>query len=178
MHLFLAIEPPEEIKQLTFEKLSVLRDTYKSYSWVEPKDYLLTLHHFGPFHEVKSLALEIKDLLLDQKKLYLSSRGLDLTMREKISIYTTFYRDKELEKIVEKIKEKWGKKNANSLSFAPHLPVGSCRIPSKQQYFLLKKKLENTKLEVEFLVDKIFLYESIQDNSTANCKKVEEFSLL
>jgi len=178
MNLFLAIEPPEEIKQLISEKLKVLKNTYKDFNWIEPKNYHLTIHYFGIVEERKELIKKIKDLIYDQKKLYLCTRGLDLFMRNKINIYVDFYRSKELETLEKTIHQGFNERDITGLNFVPHISVASCRIPSKQQYFLLKKKLENTEMDCEFAVEKLFLYESVLDNSAVNYQKLEEFSLL
>lgn len=178
MNLFLAIEPPDEIKEQIFASLKKLREEYKSFNWIDPKNYHLTVHHFGIVNERKKLVQKISDLLYDQKKIYLFSQGLDFFMRHKINIYTAFYRNKDLEVLAKTIRQGFAAKDITGFSFIPHLSVANCRIPSKQQYLLLKKKLENFELEIEFAVVKLFLYESILFNSEVSYKKLEAFPLL
>jgi len=164
MNLFLAIVPPDDVKKSIFDQLKKLREDYKDINWINPINYHLTVRYFGDVIDQKALGQKISNLLYDKEKFYLCSRGLDLFMRHKINIYLSFYREKKLE-LLEK-------------DLVPHISLGSYRIPSKQQYFLLKKKIENYDLEVEFTVKKLILYESIFANSQVSYKQLKQFPLL
>jgi 2'-5' RNA ligase len=178
MNLFLAIEPPEEIKQQVFFQLKDLREEYKSFNWIEQQNYHITLHYFGAVVNRQALIQKINKLIYDQKKLYLFSRGLDFFMRHRISIYLSFYRNKQLEKMADTINYGFNDRDITGFSFIPHLSIGNCRIPAKQQYLLLKKKIANFKLTVEFAVENIYLYASIIKGSVITYQKLEQFSLL
>jgi len=171
MNIFLAIVPPDEIKKSISDQLKKIKDDYQDAHWINPVNYHLTLHHFEIVADQKKLFQKISDLLYDQEKLYLFSSGLGFFMRHKINIYMSFLRNKELELLEKKFSKE-------GLSYAPHLSVGNYRIPSKQQYLLLKKKIENYQLDVEFPVTKLILYESILINSEVSYKKLKEFPLL
>ncbi|MDH7476498.1 MAG: RNA 2',3'-cyclic phosphodiesterase [Microgenomates group bacterium] len=176
MRLFLAIELPKKIKQQITESLKKIQLEYQDYHWVETDNFHLTLVFIGERKEYQSIAKKIKDALYDQEKFYLYSQKVDLFMNSKIVIYLGFNREKKLENLVEKIK-----KSLNFVSekkFIPHLTLARCRIPSKQQYFHLRKKLNKLNIEIEFPVKKVVLYQSILATGRPVYKKLDQFPLI
>jgi 2'-5' RNA ligase len=147
MRLFLAIDLPPEAKKSVARQLADLRREYPYFRWVDPENYHLTLHFFGDVKPEK-INQWMSDLVYDMPTFYLYSSELDLFIKDNLTLYIGFYRNKELEGLVKKIKEKSAL--GTSRRFVSHLTFGRYRIPSKQQYLLIKKKLKKSSLDVEF----------------------------
>ena len=58
------------------------------------------------------------------------------------------------------------------------MTLGRWKIPSKQQYFHLKNKLDELELDIEFPVTHLTLYQSVQTSDTPTYIEVAKFPLL
>ena len=85
-----------------------------------------------------------------------------MTIQNNISIFIDFRREKEIERISESINE--------VEKFVPRLILAKYKIPSKQQYFVIKKRLSNLEVDISFKVNKLSLFEGE--------KRVRVFKLL
>jgi 2'-5' RNA ligase len=181
MRLFLAIELPDEVKKQIAESLIDLQEEYPQFRWVTANNYHITIYFFGEVCDLKKIEKmkkNITDLLYDQESFHLYSTNADLFIHDKIVVYLNFRREKKLENLAEKISERFGSRPGNHKKFVPHLTLARCRIPSKQQYFVLKKRLGKIKIDVEFPVDKVYLYESTNVGDKPVYNKIAEFPLL
>ena len=77
-------------------------------------------------------------------------------------MYLDFRREKEIERISESIN--------GSEKYVPRLLLAKYKIPSKQQYFVIKKRLSNLEVDISFKVNKLSLFEGE--------KKLRVFKLL
>ena len=178
MRLFLAIDLPKEIKKSLNKQLTNIRLNYPQFSWVGEDNYHITLYFFGETDRVEAIVKKLKDILYDQESFYLYSLGTDLIMRSKIVIYLNFQRERKVEQLEKKLRENFYQEHQSRYKFIPHLTLARCRIPAKQQYFVLKKKLAKTNIDIEFPVRKIILFQSILNRHKPQYKKIEEFPLI
>ena len=176
MRLFLAIDLPSKSKTQLESQLKNIYKNYPDFKWVSKESFHITLHFFGEVNNPEKIIKKIKDTVYDQAVFYLYSLNADLFLRKKITIYLGFQRSKNLEKLVDSLREELG--IHEKMKFVPHLTIGSYRIPSKQQYLLLKKKLKNLKIDIEFKVTKLILFDSLLTSKKPVYKMVAEFPLL
>jgi len=176
MRLFLAIDLPEDVKKNIEKQLISFRREYPYFRWVETPNLHMTLHFFGEVGDSDKINKLLEELLYDIPTFYLYSSKLGLFIKDNITLYISFYKNKTLENIVKRIKERSAK--STSRSFVPHLTFSRYRIPSKQQYLLIKKKLKNFALDAEFKVEKLTLFESVIGTPKPVYKKIAEYPLL
>ncbi len=180
MNIFIGIEVPQQAcRQIEAQITPLMRD-YPGFSWVAPNDYHVSLHYIGEIVAAKlPLAVEhIQSVLYDVPTTQMYTFGLDLFMDENIIIYLSFYRNKIVEEISNRMFELFEPGKKRKHDYIPHVSLGRTKIPSKQQYFLLKKKLANLKVQVEFAVPHIHIYESIEKRKAPIYQKVASIPLL
>ena len=176
MKLFLAIDLPKSVKKEIDDQLSELKMEYPQLRWVSWETYHMTLHFLGEQTRLESIEEKIKKAVYDQSPFYLYSLGANLLIKDDISIYLIFKREKKLEGLVSALKEELVV--GHMKSFFPHITFARYKIPSKQQYFLMKKKVEKLNINISFPVKKIVLFESIMTGKKPVYKVVKKFSLL
>ena len=176
MRTFLAIEIPESVKPLIEEQISGLVKEYPQLTWVNMQNYHVTVHFFGEVSDVNGLCARLDELLYDCESFHMYADKGHLFIQHRIVLYLEFVKDKRLEHIVDKVAEDVGDPSAKK-RFVPHMTVARYKIPSKQQYYLLKKKMENLKLDFDFPVESLFLYEADLKGQTPVYKKIKEFKL-
>jgi 2'-5' RNA ligase len=178
MRLFLAIDLPLKIKEEVEKNLFNIKKEYADFSWVTLENYHLTLYFFGEVNNVDKIIKKLEETLFDKEQFYLYSNLVDLFIEHKITIYLNFLKEKKLEELGKAVVEKFAGQNYNNKKFIPHLTLARCRIPSKQQYFVLKKRLEKITVDVSFKVSRLVLFESILSGAKPVYKKIKVFKLL
>ncbi len=178
MRLFLAIDLPDQTKEELEGELEGIRREYPQFSWVSPENYHITIHFFGETDKVEKIKKKTEDLLYDQESFYLYATNAGLFINSKIVIYLNFRKERKLEGLVKKIKKGFDHEFENKKKFVSHLTLARCRIPSKQQYFVLKKRLEKIKIDLSFQVDKIILFQSVLGGKKPTYNKIAELKLL
>jgi len=178
MRLFLAIELPKKAQQTINNSLKHLRSTYPDFNWVISENYHVTLYFFGETEKREDIVERIKKNVFDQESFHLYSGYLDFFMKKKIIIFLNFLREKKLERLVKSINKEFYFDFSQQKKYLPHLTLARCRIPSKQQYFVLKKKLKQVDITVDFPVKKITLFQSILYKEKPVYKKLNVFDLL
>ncbi|MBI4004645.1 RNA 2',3'-cyclic phosphodiesterase [Candidatus Roizmanbacteria bacterium] len=176
MRLFLAINLPEKVKRSLDLQIADIKREYRAFNWIPSENYHITLHFFGDVAPAARIAHILEELLYDMKSFYLYSHICDLFMNHKITLYVGFRRDRNLEIAVHTIKDYFNSKDTNK--FVPHLTIARYKIPSKQQYLLLKKKLHAVPVELEFAVKKLTLFETIATTKKPTYTRVAEFTLV
>ncbi|MDO8609433.1 MAG: hypothetical protein Q7R95_02710 [bacterium] len=164
MKIYLGIKIPDEVKQSIDEQLESLKKDYPQFNWITKEQYHLNLHFFGDFDEVKTLKNQLEHLLFDQESFYLYGFNFQMFMDQKITIYMTFIREKRLEKIAEIIKNNFYIPGSKPGIFIPQLNVARTKIPSKQQYFVMQKKIAKLSIDISFPVKKLYIFESANIN--------------
>ncbi|KKP61077.1 MAG: 2'-5' RNA ligase [Candidatus Roizmanbacteria bacterium GW2011_GWA2_34_18] len=177
MRLFLAIELSDKIKKEIDDQLLEIKKTYPQFQWVSSDNYHITIHFFGEISDHKKIINKLEQVLYDKESFYFYSTSVDLFIHHKITINLDFRREKKIEKINDSIKEIF-KISENSVRFIPHLTLARYKIPSKQQYFVLKKRLAKVIVDISFKINKLVLFESILSGSRSVYKKIHTFKLL
>ena len=157
MRLFLAIELSDKIKKEIDNQLSEIKKAYPQFQWEPVENYNILVHSFGEFSDKKSTISKLELALFDKKLFYFYANEVNLTIQNKITLYLDFRREKEVERINESIKEEF-QINQNSEKFVPRLTIANYKIPSKQQYFVIKKRLANLKIDLSFKINKLILF--------------------
>ena len=164
MRLFIGIEVPEKVKKKISKEIEKLKSRYPTFRWVKQDNYHLTLLFLGEVKEEKlaKIKTRLERAVFDFTPFYLFSYSYELFINHKIVLYAAFKREKEIENLAKNIRKEFKEFNfkTNSKRFVPHLTIARARIPSKQQYFVLKKTLLKIPTDFFFKVDKIVLYKS------------------
>jgi RNA 2',3'-cyclic 3'-phosphodiesterase len=176
MRLFLAIEIPEAVKKSINEQLTKIRQEYRQFTWVPEDNYHITLHFFGEIADVDGLVEDLDRILFDVDSFRVYSAASSLFIQKKIVLYIELQKEKKMEFLVDSIKTHYTENQRQR--YVPHLTIARYKIPSKQQYLLLKKKLSNLSIEFEFDVDTVALFESVAEVGKPVYKKLREFSLI
>lgn len=154
----LMIELSDETKNQIVEQLADFRKLYPQFQWEKIENYHVLVHSFGEFSDKKSSIKLLETALYDKNTFYLYSFKVALTIGNNIVFYLDFRREKEIERISERIRE-LSPTMQSSEKFVPRLILAKYKIPSKQQYFVIKKRLSNLEVDISFKVNKLSLFE-------------------
>jgi len=103
----------------------------------------------------------IERTTFDLDKTHLATTGLGLFVKKGITMHITYGRSKTLETIHNRIISVIGPQIPQKHDiYIPHTTVAKYKLPSKQQYFHLKKKIQKIPIDIEFPLDSLQLYES------------------
>lgn len=177
MRLFLAIELSDKIKKEIDNQLAEIKKAHPQFQWIPNNNYHITVSFFGEVNYQKKIINKLEEVLYDKESFYFYSTTVDLFIRNKITIYLNFKREKIIERINEDVNKAF-QIFENSVKFVPHLTLARYKIPSKQQYFVIKKRLVNLDIDVSFKINKLSLFESILGGSQSVYKKIHTFKLL
>lgn len=169
MNMMLKIELADEIKKQIVTQLVDFKKLYPQFQWEKIENYHILVHSFGEFLDKKSTINLLETALYDKNTFYLYSFEVALTIGNNIVLYLDFRREKEIERISERIRE-LSPSMQSSEKFVPRLLLAKYKIPSKQQYFVIKKRLSNLDIDLSFKVNKLSLFEGD--------KRVRVFKLL
>lgn len=176
MRLFLAINLPPASKKRLDQQLKELQNEYPQFNWVARENFHITILFFGETDRVDWIKRKIEEAIYDVSSFRLYSQGADLFLNKKIVLYVYFRREKKVEELESKIKKIFQIKETKK--FIPHLTIARFRVPSKQQYFNLKKKLRQLPIELDFTINKIYLVQTLLTTKKPVYKKIASFSLL
>ena len=170
MRLFLAIDLMPEIKKQIEEQLIPMKREYPQLIWKESKNFHITVCFFGEINNLEAIKKNIDLLLFDQESFYLYSTNCGIFIKNKITLYLSFRREKKIEQLEKKIREFFNPSGLSEIKFVTHMAFAKGKIPSKQQYFVIKKRLTNLDIDLSFKVNKLSLFEGE--------KRVRVFKLL
>lgn len=176
MRLFLAIDLPVNIKKQLDNQLTEIKREYAYFNWVTQENFHITLLFFGETDQVEQIKKKIEEAIFDANSFNLYPLKASLFLKQKIVLYLSFRRQKTLEELVFKVKKAFQIKDMKK--FIPHLTIARAKIPGKQQYFTLKKKLNQLPLEIDFPVKNIYLFQSILAGRKPVYKKITTFPLI
>lgn len=158
MKLTLKIELTDEAKKQIIDQLADFRKIYPQFQWEKPENYNILVHNFGEFSDKKSTIKLLEMALFDKNTFYLYSFEVNMAIQNNITLYMNFRREKEIELISERIRE-LAPTMQNSDKYVPHLILANYKIPSKQQYFVIKKRISNLEMDISFKIGKLSLFE-------------------
>lgn len=180
MKIFTALEIPKPAVEQITKQLEPLIADYPSFNWVPPENYHVSLYYIGDINPQKLPIAEehIQNALYDVPATRMYTFGVDLFINEQIIIYLSFLRSKIVEDISRRIYDLFEDPEKKRKEYIPHITLARYKIPSKQQYFHLKKKLSKMKIDVEFEINEIYIYESIARPKNPEYKKIATIPLL
>jgi 2'-5' RNA ligase len=173
--MFLAIDLPTAVKGQLFTQLEELRDDYPYLDWVDKDLYHVTLFQFGELYTKDQLVESIDRALYDISPFHMFGIRLNITINRAITFYVSFAECKPLKQAVVQIKD--ALEIHNDLKFTPDLTVARYKIPSKQQYLLMKKKCAKFSIDIEFPITQITLMNSVIESKRVRYDSVHQFNL-
>lgn len=176
MRLFLAINLPGAVKEKISRSLKDIKNEYKDLRWVGIDNYHITVHFFGDTKDIDKIVPKIEDSLFSAYSFYMYSSQCKLHLKRKVFAFLGFQRNKELEKIAFDIGITFN--SQIKIKYVPHLTLARYRIPSKQQYLLLKKKFSNINIDISFKVNKLTLFDCVNHDTKPEYKIIKEFKLI
>lgn len=176
MRLFLAINLPLSAKKRLDQQLDKLKKGYPHFSWVPQENFHITIHFFGEIDQTEVIKKKIEEAVYNISSFNLYSIGCDLFINQKIVLYVYFRREKKVEELASNIKNILQINDKEK--FIPHITIARYKLPSKQQYLNLRKKLQQLRLDIDFPVTKIYLIQSIMTGKKTTYKRIAAFSLL
>lgn len=177
MRLFLAIVPTDTIKKEIDNQLFNFKKEYPQFNWTPVDNYHITLHFFGDVENKNKVIDKLEEIMFDQESFYLYAFKADMFAKHKITMYINFRRQKNLEEIVKRVKNTFYLPEQRLERYVPHLTFANFRIPSKQQYFVMKKRLSKIDIDISFPVKKLYLFESILGGKLPVYKKISSITL-
>lgn len=183
MRLFVASSIPEEVSQKIGEVLIPFKNKYPDFDWVNPKNYHITLFFLGEREDEKTrdIVEGIEQILFDIPSTIISAHKMKLFVNgPELIIYLEMYKNNQFDTINNRFNSAISDSDlsqSKKKKYIPHLTIAGCKLPSKQQYFHLKKKLENAKIDIEFTVKSINLYQSKLDSSQPAYEILHSFKL-
>lgn len=177
MRLFLGIELPQAERESLYKQLIPLIRKYPSFKWTHPDLYHATLQFFGEVEDVKKLSESIKTTLFDKERFTLYGLGLGLFQTTELVLHMTYRREKKVDEIVKSLETTYPT-FVKQRAFVFHTCIGRAPRSSKQQFFLLRKILENTEIDISYPVNSLILFASSKNSEGRKFIKVEEFPLL
>jgi len=180
MRLFLAASVPENISKEISNLLVPFKNDYPDYRWVQEENYHLTIFFLGEREEAKKsdIVEGIEQIVFDIPSTIISAHKLKVFVNgSELTIYIEMYKNRQFDIVEKRISQAISNQTSPRKKYIPHLTIARCKLPSKQQYFHLKKKLERTKIDIEFLVNQIHLYQSFPGSSYPEYKILHSFKL-
>ncbi|OGK13376.1 2'-5' RNA ligase [Candidatus Roizmanbacteria bacterium RIFCSPLOWO2_01_FULL_38_12] len=177
MKLFYAIDIPKSGVKHLLNDTRELREDYAHFSWIPDANLHITLHYIGErsVHKIPKIVGQTEIALFDVVPTHLYAFGLDIFINSNITIYVAFQKNRTIQTTSDRLSSI--QLPQKKRSFIPHLTVARAKIPSKQQYLHLKKKLHKTDIDLDFPVTTIHLYESIARPKFPLYRKVHSFKL-
>lgn len=175
MRLFRAVSLPPEVQTQLDAQLEQLKKEYPYFSWVPKENYHITLQYLGEVDRLDKIHSSVEEALFEVPPLELYGQSAGVFINSRITMYVSFMRQKMLEQIVENVRRVFS--IADEKEYIPHLTIARYKVPSKQQYLLIKKKLENLNIDLEISVKNISLFETIAKGSKTEYKLLAEYQL-
>jgi 2'-5' RNA ligase len=177
MKTFFAVEVPADVRTKIQEQISRLQKDYPDFNWVPMENYHITLFYIGEVgpEKVHYIVDFVEKAIFDIEPTHLFSIGADLFINKIISPYIYYRKNKTLELLHNRLADLFEEKRVKD--YMPHTTIARYKIPSKQQYFHLKKKLQNLVIEVDFPITEIHLYSSKTTPRNPIYTKLHTFAL-
>jgi 2'-5' RNA ligase len=176
--LSLAIKIPDSTKELIVKQLRPLKHEYEVFHWVPSGEYVIELFNFGRVDnsKIEPLSEMIERGVYDIPSFTLYSDHLHMLLKNNITFYAGFHTSKPIQTLVKQLKQSF--KMDDNLVFFPHLPVAKYKMPSKQQYLLIKKKCASYEMEFEIEITQITLLNSVIENNKLQFETEKEYVLV
>lgn len=180
MRLFLGVSIPNESIKKIKTSIDAIKNEYPEFDWVPEQNYHLTIFFFGERSEDKipDVIEGIEQTIFDLNPSQLSTSGLGLFVKKGINMHMSYERSKELEAIHNRIISVIGSQIPQKHDlFTPHTTIAKYKLPSKQQYFHLKKKIKKIAVDIKIPFETLHLYESVTKKPFPEYRIIHTFHL-
>ncbi|MBP9691275.1 hypothetical protein KBD81_04315 [Candidatus Woesebacteria bacterium] len=182
MKLFLGASLPREARSAITSSYQSLRQEYPYFNWIAEDQYHVTVAQLGERSPEKMPLIDeaIQQSIFDIRPTRLFGLETALFQEDGVVIYLAYARNKEFETIRERVIDVFQVPYENKVitSYAPRTILATYKLPSKQQYLHLKKKLAHLTCNVEFEVSELHLFETITKTTNPEYEILHTFELV
>lgn len=175
MQLFLAIDIPDEIKKQLKLDLTELHDEYRVFRWVQQDHFHITLQYYGE-NDIDRYIEKVEEAIIDFPPFEIETEKGGVFMRHEVTLFYRMRLTNTFSRFIKSLDHHVGYSRHGM--FIPHITFARTRIPSKQQYLLIKKKVRAMRPQYEIPVQSISLYNTLQRSDGAEYQKIHTFHLL
>lgn len=180
MKLFLVIRPQENVLSEIRNDFSKFKLRYPIFEWEEDKNLLIPVAILGNFSDSKleliKEAVEQSVYDLDRTAVFFE-RFKFLQKDGQLILLGVFHKNKALQTVRDRMAEHCSAEKENNIdeTYVPMLTLAHSKLPSKQQYLHLKKKIERINSSYEILVDRIELVSLINETASQSYEVIHSF---
>ncbi len=182
MRLFIAAAIPEETRAQISQIFANLKKEYPEFNWVPEKNYHITVTFLGERSDEKMphIVEAIERSVFDIRPTRLFALAANMFVHQGIILHLAFNRNKDFEIIRKRTADLFDVEKENNVAkkYIPHITTARYKLPSKQQYFHLRKKLEKLHTDIEFPVQELHLYQSITKPTNPEYEIIHTFELV
>lgn len=171
MRLFIALPIPDEVRTSIVTEAQSLRASYPRMEWVQPEDYHLTVLYLGERDPSKVPLMDeaINRSIFDISPFHLYFREVRMFQREGIVVYLKCDIPRALHEMRDRLQYYFpARSDEAERPFVAHITIARAKLPSKQQYLHLKKRLEKMRPDLEFPVTQVGLFSSAATKKTTS----------
>lgn len=180
MRLFLGVAIPDDVIKQIRTATQTLKEKHPEYRWIPEKNYHISVFFFGERTEEKvpDMIEGLEQTLFDIDQSVLSTRAIEMFVKKDINLHIKYGRSRELEIIHDRIISVVGPQTPQKhTTYIPHTTLAKFKLPSKQQYFHLKKILKNIDIDAEFGLNQLHLYQSVIEKPFPEYRILHTFQL-
>ena len=182
MKLFLGVSLPRAARAILREAYEQLKKDYPYYNWISEENYHVTIANLGERSDEKMphILEAIKQSVFDVRPTSIFGLETRLFQENGIVVYLAYAKNNEFNTIRDRVIDLFNaeKENKAPNGYVPKTILATYKLPSKQQYFHVKKKLTKISFEVDFNLKEVHLFESITKSTNPEYEILHTFELV
>ena len=180
MKLFLVVRPKKNTLTAIHNDFSEFKLKHRIFEFEDESNLLIPIAILGDYsYDKLPLVKEaILQSIFDFRPISIFFERLKFLQKDKrLILLGAFHKNKALQEIRDRLAYYCSSEGVNKINenLIPYLTIASAKLPSKQQYLHLKKKIERMKLEFEVYIDTFELVSSVEGSTSQSYEVIHSF---
>ena len=161
-------------------QLGQLKGDYPYFNWVPVDAYYVPVVNFGHIDnlDLPDIYSKISENIYDIEPTILYSQSVEINIKDEITLFVKFQRNKPFEVIQKRILDTFDLHELNTKeNFGTSITIAKYKIPSKQQYLHLKKKISKIDVDIQIPVTGLNILESQTENQVSSLSLLKTLKL-